>query len=693
MKLPSSAVPLALAVLVLIYAGLAACRTLQNFDLGWQLSYGRYLFQTGRLPHQDVFSYTAGGREWTYPAGAGAVFYLLFAAGGYPALNWLAIVTCLASVALIVLANTSLANTSDRKAFPAAGSLLLVAWAVPAIASRTGVRADMFTTLLFTATLCLLWRAHIGLRSPLYLVCILMLIWANLHQGFIFGLALFPPFIAAELIEGRRRQARSLALLLAACVLAVMANPFGWRIYSSLLAVRGDMEFQRGFIAEASPVPLGWWRFEELLRLDDPDSGFWVLAALAATGVAVAVVRRRLAPLLLLAGGLYLGLRYARGQALLAVAAAVVLPAVLRGGRPPANNNIRRLCSAGAAAVLVVLIVFHSASFAGNRYYVARGEIANFGWGLSWWFPERALDFIDREKLPGRLYNDYNLGGWTMWRLWPRYQVYIDGRAAPFMPDVFLEQLTLPSAGEAEWRAFLDRRGINTLLISLARFNGHRLSVSLLCRRDDLRLVYMDEVSGVWLRVLPENRPWLDKLARPCPSGPFPAAGSAPVERYNFLANAGRLYDALGMDGEAMRAYAEAERIFFQDPNLRYNIARIWHQRGRTDEARLEYRNSLAQRESAQAWHSLGVLEAGRGNHAEAGRSFSRAAERAVLPHESYRMAGESYLALNEPRKALVMFEKARATSRYRGSSAPLGRAFLAEVERGRRQAEEMLRR
>ncbi len=707
---PHSLIALALAAAVLVYAALAGCYTLKNFDLGWQLATGRYIVQTGQLPRYDMFSYTAAGKEWIYPVGAPLLFYLLYSLAGYPALNLLGMLACVAVVALLLLANLPRVEPAGPARFRWArfdltklnlGTLWLVALAVPTIAGRTSARADLFTTVLFAAVLVLLWRFHLGLLDRLYLLPFLFVIWANLHQGFIFGLALFFALLSAKIAICRdsRLQLRRLLCWFGACALTVLVNPWGWRLYTSLWRVRQDMAFQRGFIGEASGVPVGWWSLGELLRLHDPDSSFWMLAAAAVAGVVVAAARRQVLSALLLAGAIYIGFQYVRAQVLLVITAAVVLPVVFGGLAFARFRAASRVLAAGASALLLLVVTLRSADLVSNRYYIARGDIATFGFGVSWWFPERALNFIEREKLPGRLYHDYNLGGWVMWRLWPRYPVYIDGRVSPFTPDIFLEQQALITAApdSPQWQAFLDRWGINTLLISLARYQGYRVSPAALCAAPEFRLVYLDEVSGVWVRSKPQNPAWLERLASnagPCLGAPLPLSPPAdepPAKRYNFLANAALLYRSFGRAAEALKAYKEAERLFPEDANLRLSVAQIWQSLGRMEEARQEFRHSLAQRESPQAWHSLGLLEAAQGRYREAAAAFAHAAERAALPHESYRMLGESYLALREPHQALWAFETARATSRYRGQSAGLGREFFAAVEEGQQRARKML--
>ncbi len=81
--------------------------------------------------------------------------------------------------------------------------------------------------------------------------------------------------------------------------------------------------------------------------------------------------------------------------------------------------------------------VVRSVDLISNRYYMRSSQLSLFGTGLSWWYPARAFDFIEREKLPGNIFNGFSLGGYLTWRLFPEYRDYIDGRAVPFGSDLF----------------------------------------------------------------------------------------------------------------------------------------------------------------------------------------------------------------------------------------------------------------
>ena len=107
---------LALAVLALLYAGLAGLRTVGDFDLGWQLATGRYVVQQRQIPSTDLFSYTARGNEWIYPPFSGVLFYGAYLLGGFAAISWLSAAACTATVAFLLTSGPRQAMTAATEA-------------------------------------------------------------------------------------------------------------------------------------------------------------------------------------------------------------------------------------------------------------------------------------------------------------------------------------------------------------------------------------------------------------------------------------------------------------------------------------------------------------------------------------------------------------------------------------------------
>ena len=129
---------LILACFALLYAFLAGFRTVSDLDTGWQLATGRWVVQHHQVPSADVLSYTAPGKHWIYPVGAGVVFYFAFLAGGYALLSWISAAACAGTIALLLRRGSAV-------------SAAIAILAVPLIAERTPPRADMFTVVLFAA--------------------------------------------------------------------------------------------------------------------------------------------------------------------------------------------------------------------------------------------------------------------------------------------------------------------------------------------------------------------------------------------------------------------------------------------------------------------------------------------------------------------------------------------------------------
>jgi hypothetical protein len=178
----------ALIGIALAYAFLAGLHTVSETDLGWQMATGRYIVQHHQIPSTTLFTYTVPGSTWIYPPFSGVIFYLLYLIGGYAALSWFSALACAATVAMAVWRGGRVTAT-------------FATLAVPAIAFRTVPRADLFTTLLFAAVLVLLVRHYEGHTVRLWLLPILMLLWVNLHHGFVAGLVLMGAYGFSEVCD------------------------------------------------------------------------------------------------------------------------------------------------------------------------------------------------------------------------------------------------------------------------------------------------------------------------------------------------------------------------------------------------------------------------------------------------------------------------------------------------------------
>jgi tetratricopeptide (TPR) repeat protein len=713
--------PAFLSAIALIYALLAGLHTIQDFDLGWQLATGRWIIQHHHIFSSDVFSYTAQGAPWIYPALSGIIFYLTYLIGGYTLLSWLGAAACTATTALL-LSRNNLATA------------VLALIAVPLIADRTQPRAEMFTTILFAAFLSILWRHYLSGHEhmthsalSLRLLPILMIFWVNLHPGFIAGIALCLAYVLLELLDFSSSEQRPAARLrlqrawpwLVLTAVATLFNPWGVFVYRALLRQQQAQSLHNLWIVEWEGIHPSWNSVRQALALRDPQGAFWWLLAIALLSAAIACWRKRFGAAALLLASAYLAVQHVRLDALFACLTVIVGGSLLDEAwktrsvalpEKPRKKKRAALKSPSPKWALATLFLLttvltavagvRSWDLVTNRYYLKSTQLSIFGAGLSWWFPERAFEFIEREKLPANIFNSYSLGGYVTWRLFPNYPDYIDSRALPFGSQLFFRAYDLSSAAAPDspaWQQEAEARNINTLVVSLSRYDGIALFPQLraFCSSQAWQPVYMDEVSAVFLRRTAQTASLIDHLQIDCNKVSFPPlaesssrlSSRSTAELFNFWANSGEILYTLGRYPEALADLDRAQSIFSGSAHLHLIRGLLLEHTAHPTEAEAEFRTSLSLEPSDQGWFVLGLFYMAEKRYADAAEVFRQSAESSLRPHNSWMLLGQAYLQMNQPEQALVALDKAEASSPFRDEGESLGASFSSLIATGRAKA------
>ena len=108
--------------------------------------------------------------------------------------------------------------------------------------------------------------------------------------------------------------------------------------------------------------------------------------------------------------------------------------------------------------------------------------------------PDAAVDFIETEQPVGPLFNSYNWGGYLIFRLWPDYLVYIDGRTDLY-GDAFIRRYLGVMLADDGWQQVLDDDGINLILIE-----NNSVLDKFLRTGSDWRELYRDEMAVIFAR-------------------------------------------------------------------------------------------------------------------------------------------------------------------------------------------------
>jgi tetratricopeptide (TPR) repeat protein len=649
-----------LGLLAVGYAFLAGLRSLSEFDLGWQMATARWVIEHHQIPSSDVLSYTAQGQAWIYPVGSGLLFYGLYLLGGYALLSWLGAAACAGTTALLIRQGSLVCA-------------ILAVLAVPLIAIRTRPRADMFTVMLFAAFLALLWQQHRTGGARLWLLPVLMIFWVNLHLGFIAGLALIAGYVVVEALELPWPERRKPALerlqaswpWLAAAFAATLVNPWGWGIWEALLRQQAAMTEQLQWIPEWGAAQLNWTVVSTSLWPRNPGGAFHLMLLVAVVAVPLALLQRQLGAAVLLGGAASLAVRHIRFEALLASVVVVVAGSVLARTFAALPARMRSLrvgsieCSTGltigTALFAAGLACLRSADLVSNRTYLSSTDLGSFGSGLSWWFPERAAAFVERENLPGQIFNSYNEGGYLTWRLGPKYLDYIDGRAIPFGRELVQRNnklMTMPP-DSPEWQKEAEAYNINTVVTPLGRYNGLQLFPALrqFCTNSAWRPVYLDEVAAVFVRVRPENEGLIARLQIQCSNAPLPAVRlpQQTTAAFNQWANAAAVLQALGRNAEAFDATDRALAIFADSAFLHFLRGNLFDQARNLGEAEREYRLSAALEPNGTTWSTLAVLYHREGRLMEEIDALERSSQLLPYPAPELLALGYAEITRREP--------------------------------------------
>lgn len=460
-----------------------AARTTVDTDLYWHLATGRTIVETGTIPQTDPFSSTRLGTPWINVQWLPEVgLYLLYRTGGFSAL-WLLVAGLVTLTAVLVW------KTMAGDVFVRAFGLILFAAASGLVWTP---RPNILTFLLLAALNTILYLYRHRSVDRLWLIPLMFLVWVNLHGGYLIGFVLIGVTLGGDAIDRLLHQAgpscmtwagmRKLLVVTLIGVLALVVNLFGIR--ALLLPVQTvGMEASASWIMEwASPD------FHQLA--EQPMLWLLLLTLLAA---ARSGRRMDMSDALSVIGFAYLGFVSRRNIGLYTIVCAPIFvryaaaaiehwrgdrPAVPRGAGIGGLNAIILTVVVLLAALKVLIAVVPSAQSKAERELL----------------PVDAADWIEANRPAGVMFNSYNWGGYLIWRLWPDYPVYVDGRADVY-GDAFLRDYLKVARADPGFASMLDERGIGFVVVEQEGFLAQILSKS-----DEWTLKYRDAQAVIYVK-------------------------------------------------------------------------------------------------------------------------------------------------------------------------------------------------
>jgi hypothetical protein len=445
-----------LAYSVLLVAG---PYVLQDPDTMWHIRTGQWILHHAQVPTVDLYSYTAAGRPWISTEWLAEIVYAVaFNMAGWRGVAIVGVTACAAIVGILCF------YLLQHLRFTVA-----VGWAVAAAAATSPhfiARPHILSYVILTIWIINLLDAYDQEKPDLPRLVILaplMVLWANIHGSFTFGLTLLYIFTAFCLyhyfVQHDYTKCRRLAIVAAAVTFCSLLTPYG--ILPFLMTTKlMSMKFIMSYIIE-------WQTPNFQQSLYRPIYLVGILSAIAGFGI-----RLRGARLAVYALITFTGLRYIRGLLMFFFVAPIVLArpagasAWFLAPQLPGNKT-----EEGDRASDPILAFLQKRSIA---MVVAFGMLAAAITASTWLrddiippkdnTPEAALDFVQSKNITGNVFNDYLFGGYLIWSGVP---TFIDGRAELFGDD-FVRQYaeTVMVADLKKALAVLDDYKVNWVILT-----------------------------------------------------------------------------------------------------------------------------------------------------------------------------------------------------------------------------------
>ena len=457
-------------VIVLLLIFIIAVRAPLDSDMWWHLRAGEETLQSGQVYRIDTFSSTRVGENWINHSWLSQVLMaVLMRMGGFTALSVWVAVCAVISMGLVYL---------SMKGHPLLRSAVLILAAM--VSSVVWSPRPQIMSLVLLALVSWLAGRYRANRKWIYLALIppLFGLWGNLHGGYILGLIYLGAFAAGEILDKILFRAREstmewkeiglLGAVMAGGLVLVLVNPFGIQMWKIPFNTVGVETLQNLINEWASPdfhqafqQPLLWMLLGllGLLGISGKTARGSQLVPAAAFAYAALVARRNFGPSAIVSAPIIAEqLSYVLDKWLDNLRQEIPFfeqfMVSAEENKEKFNQTARNLIN----LTLVLLLLFAA---------VLKTIQVNDPDLLSQlekeYFPAEAAQWIEEEGRSFKIFNDYNWGGYLIYRL-PDYLVFVDGRTDLF-GDEILEDYNHIMRTEGNWEEILESYQLDTLLL------------------------------------------------------------------------------------------------------------------------------------------------------------------------------------------------------------------------------------
>ncbi len=464
---------------------IASGNNIADPDLWMHLFAGRQIIATLHLPAFNSYSYSAPGFPWRNHVWLSQVILAL----SYDVLGILGLrIVKLACVAVIMCSLA--AGIAKTAAGPRARRLILL-FVAAGLVGQVQFRPQLFTLASLSFEMAVLAAVVYDGRARMWTLIPLFALWANLHGGYVTGIAALAVFTLFEGIteywqKKTLADTSKIAGIAVCCAIATLANPFGLQLWTRVLHSVSD-PIVRSNIQEWNTLGIAFTRdwtlpLAEKLKWVIPLGLFGAFALAVAAAPLAGDLSLQAVGLVFMAAAFH---AY-RNIALAIIALSIPLAhhiGVLLGDRDAQTADAARNQPAGLFVIIAALVIA-----------VETGELSThlrtFGP-----VPRGAVAFMKEHGLQGNILNQYEWGSYLVWHGAPRDKVFVDGRCEVVYPDRLLREYFIFLNAGVGGQKLLDRYPHDYILISPKSGAYRNVAAD---RR--WKLLYRDRIAALFAR-------------------------------------------------------------------------------------------------------------------------------------------------------------------------------------------------
>ena len=495
--LPSAADLIFIAVLTVLTFTALSVRLLGDAGIGWHIRTGQQILAMHAIPRVDPFSASMAGKpwfawEWLYDVAVGWLDRI----GGLNGVVWF---TAFVIAGVFAWLFRLLVIRGTNFFFALFLTLLALSASTIHFLARPHVWSWLFTLAWFWILDSTERKALIGIHDRsnrrLWLLPVLMTIWANVHGGFLLGFVMLGILWLSALwvfLTAKESRIESVALRLAArkrlkrltwvgllSILASLVNPYGWKLYQHIYSYLTDS-----------------FLMDHIDEFQSPNfHGIAQKCFLALLLIAVAVLswrgrQLRLSSVVVALFAVYAGLTASRNLPISAILLAMIVgplvPAIGVGdrfaeGKSAIESGLKKRLWPAIAVVATFVIAIHGGRIAGD-------QIMNAHFG-SKRMPVEAVNYLQAHDVVGPVLAPDYWGGYLIYRLYPHVRVVVDDRHDFYGPE-FLKSYVRMIHVEQGWQDFLREHQPRCILLP-----RNSALANILLQTKGWRVVYTDELS------------------------------------------------------------------------------------------------------------------------------------------------------------------------------------------------------